>query len=678
MTTTTPSPILSPDAALDALVTLSRAVGADPTMVLAGGGNTSVKVGRTLFVKASGSALASISADGFVALDRDQLDTLAAADLGSDPQRREEQFKRAVLTARREPERNQRPSVESLLHHLIPGTFVVHSHATTSNALTCCVNGEAIARELFGDEVLWLPYVDPGFTLAQLLVGKLRARSSPPRAILMANHGLIVAGDSAEEVQASTRWLLDAITRKLGGDWNTELFGTPQPRGDAAALINLIAPALRGLLADGPSFKIVTVDDGPVAASLVSNADDLRALVDGGPMTPDQIVYCNSYPLWLDAASLNAAEPAAAVDHLRTAVESHRRRTGYDPKVVLVRGVALFAIGDDFAAADTTRRLYLDAATVMAGARRLGGVSYLTTRQRKFIEDWEVEAYRKQVAAGARTGGRAAGKVVVVTGAAQGFGLEIAQGVAVHGAHVALTDLNEQGASSAATGVAAQVGRGRAVGLPVNVTDGASIAACLHRVVREFGGVDVFISNAGVLKAGSVKTQPERDFAFVTDVNYKGYFLCVQNAAPIFAIQHLAKPDAWFDVIQINSKSGLQGSNRNGAYAGSKFGGIGLTQSFALELVEDHVKVNSICPGNFFDGPLWSHPETGLFVQYLRTGKVPGATSIEDVKRFYEAKVPMGRGCASADVLRAILYLIEQVYETGQALPVTGGQVMLS
>jgi sorbitol-6-phosphate 2-dehydrogenase len=96
-----------------------------------------------------------------------------------------------------------------------------------------------------------------------------------------------------------------------------------------------------------------------------------------------------------------------------------------------------------------------------------------------------------------------------------------------------------------------------------------------------------------------------------------------------------------------------------------------------MELVEDHVKVNAICPGNFFDGPLWSNPKTGLFIQYLTTGKVPGAKTIADVRAFYEAKVPMGRGCTTPDVMRAVYYLVDQLYETGQALPVTGGQVML-
>jgi sorbitol-6-phosphate 2-dehydrogenase len=142
--------------------------------------------------------------------------------------------------------------------------------------------------------------------------------------------------------------------------------------------------------------------------------------------------------------------------------------------------------------------------------------------------------------------------------------------------------------------------------------------------------------------------------------------------------QAAAAPGWLTDIVQINSKSGLQGSNKNGAYAGSKFGGIGLVQSFALELIGQCTKVNAICPGNFYDGPLWSDPEKGLFVQYLKTGKVPGARTITDVRAFYEAKAPIARGCRGSDLLRALYYIVEQEYETGQALPVAGGQVMLS
>lgn len=274
--------------------------------------------------------------------------------------------------------------------------------------------------------------------------------------------------------------------------------------------------------------------------------------------------------------------------------------------------------------------------------------------------------------------GRVAGKVALVTGAAQGFGRGIAENLVAEGAYVILADRNAEGAARVAEVLNSGKTQVRAVGIGIDVGDEASVQAGVASAVAAFGGIDILISNAGVLRAGSVKTQSVEDFEFVTQVNYVGYFLMVKHVAPVMAVTHRADPELLTDIIQINSKSGLQGSNRNGAYAGSKFGGIGLTQSFALELLDDGIKVNSICPGNFFDGPLWMDPENGLFAQYLRSGKVPGAKSVEEVRRFYESKVPMGRGCEVADVMRGIYYLVEQQYETGQALPISGGQVMLS
>jgi NAD(P)-dependent dehydrogenase (short-subunit alcohol dehydrogenase family) len=166
-------------------------------------------------------------------------------------------------------------------------------------------------------------------------------------------------------------------------------------------------------------------------------------------------------------------------------------------------------------------------------------------------------------------------------------------------------------------------------------------------------------------------------FSKTTEINYNGYYHCAKYAAEVMKLQNQEKSDHFTDIIQINSKSGLRGSNKNFAYAGAKFGGIGLTQSFAMELAPFRIKVNSICPGNFYEGPLWSDPHNGLFVQYLKTGKVPGAKTIEDVKKFYEDQVPMKRGCKLEDIMKALLYIVDQEYETGQAVPVTGGQVML-
>ena len=271
-----------------------------------------------------------------------------------------------------------------------------------------------------------------------------------------------------------------------------------------------------------------------------------------------------------------------------------------------------------------------------------------------------------------KSDGRLGGKIAIVTGGAQGFGFGIAKEMYCEGASVVLADINEELAKSAADTLGT-----RAVGIKVDVSDPESVENLMIKTVEHFGGIDVFVANAGILKAGSLEELTPQQFEFVTKVNYTGYFYCAKYASEIMKAQHEAAPDRWFDIIQINSKSGLTGSKNNFAYAGGKFGGIGLTQSFALELVEYQIKVNAICPGNFYDGPLWSDPEKGLFVQYLNAGKVPGAKTIEDVKNFYLSKSPIHRGCTPLDVSKALFYCVEQCYETGQALPVTGGQTML-
>jgi len=309
------------------------------------------------------------------------------------------------------------------------------------------------------------------------------------------------------------------------------------------------------------------------------------------------------------------------------------------------------------------------------------GASYDAARGRAERRDASPFASAPRAGDGASARGRGevvAGRVAIVTGGAQGFGEEIVRGLCSSGALVYVADLNLAGADKLAATLNAEAGSTVAIPVSVNVSDEASVAAMLALVAEKTGGLDIVVSNAGVLKASSVLDQELSAFRFVTDVNYVGFMLVTKHAGLVLRKQSRTAPSWHTDVIQINSKSGLEGSNKNGSYAGSKFGGLGLVQSFALELVEWKIKVNAICPGNFLDGPLWSDPAKGLFVQYLRSGKVKGAKTAEDVRKAYEAKVPMGRGCEGPDVMRAVYYVVEQEYETGQALPVTGGQVMLS
>jgi sorbitol-6-phosphate 2-dehydrogenase len=269
-------------------------------------------------------------------------------------------------------------------------------------------------------------------------------------------------------------------------------------------------------------------------------------------------------------------------------------------------------------------------------------------------------------------------KIIAITGGASGYGEGLARSLFAEGANVVIMDINETVGEKLAGELNSQTVANRSWFVKCDVTSLESVSKAVYETVLEFSGLDVMISNAGVLKAGGIDAMTPENFDFVTRVNYNGYFNCVKAAVPVLRAQNSISDRFYGDIIQINSKSGIEGSKKNFAYAGSKFGGIGLTHSFAMDLMPERIKVNAVCPGNYFEGPLWAHPETGLFKQYLEAGKVPGAKTIEDVKRHYESMVPAGRGCRVEDVVKAIKYVIDQEYETGQAVMVTGGQTMLS
>lgn len=632
---------------LERLAVASRKYGASLDFVFLGGGNTSYKTADRLFIKPSGVTLADIQVDDFIAMDRSAIRALYTSEIPGTPAAREEQVKN-MMAAAVTPPGGGRPSVEAPLHELVDYAYVIHLHPGTVNGMTCAVNGPTVCEQLFPD-ALWVDYIDPGATLAMEIKVIFDAiEGEQPRIIFLQNHGVFVGADTLEEIDDIYTRIMDTLaTAYTQAGVSTTLIQTDM---NGEGLIDKI-PALRGALGDETALPILKTSD-----TAFKPAD--------GPLTPDHMVYAKSYPCSITAGPVD--------------IQDYTNRFGFSPRVLVMNTGAVVGIGKDLKAAEGVLTAARDAALVQQLTQAFGGPRFLADRERLFIENWEVESYRQKVAGETGSGAAARAKVCVVTGGAQGFGLGIAEGLAAEGAVVVLADLNIAVAREAAVELNARFGADSAFALEVNIADEASVQRMADALVLTCGGVDLFVANAGVLKAGSVKDLPLADWEFVTRVNYTGYFLCVKAIAPVMALQNAACPGYWTDIIQINSKSGLEGSNRNGAYSGSKFGTIGLTQSFAMELLTDRIKVNSVCPGNFFDGPLWSDPERGLFVQYLNSKKVPGAKTVADVKAFYEAKVPMGRGCYPADVLKAILYLAGQTYETGQALPVTGGQVMLN
>lgn len=688
--TTRPRLLDPSDERIRDVIEMSQRFGRDAEYSRGGGGNSSLKADGVVYIKPSGVPLATLEADDLVPLATGPLLELLLHGGQDEDEARipdaPDPVMRAAAKVRLAEAKGRRPSVELMFHSLLPEPFVLHTHPIVPNAVTCNRDGEAIMGELFGDDALWVPYTDPGLPLARNIhelreAHQARTGGPAPRITFMGDHGIVVSADTTEDVarlyehvMGTVRVAIEKTGLTVGGSGRAAArIAADEAR--ARDLVKILAPSLRALLSgDGP-LKVVTYDRAPGAADYLESEAGAAAVL-GGPITPDQIVYSGSFPLLFDPPI--DAPLHDIPDLLRAALHANTAAHGVAPIITVVPGLGIFAVGDTWKEVDTARHIYIDCLRVYEAADALGGIRALSDEERGFIETWEVEAYRRGAAAFGREPGRFAGKIALVTGAAQGFGLGIAKRLAAEGGHVILADVQAELAAIEAAAIEAEHGSGRAWSVPIDVTDEASVHGAVLAVVERFGGIDLFVSNAGVLRAGAVTELPLDDFDLVTQINYRGYFLGVRAIAPILAAQHRARPDYRGDIVEINSKSGLVGSRRNSAYAGSKFGGVGLTQSFALELVGDGIKVNAVCPGNYFDGPLWSDPENGLFVQYLREGKVPGATTPQEVRATYEAMVPMGRGCTPADVVEAILYLVAQQYETGQAVPVTGGQVMLS
>lgn len=647
---------------IEDLIAISRKFGQDSRFVIAGGGNTSYKDENRLWVKASGHALATITEDGFAVLDRTLLNEMGEKAYNEDTAIREEQVKNDLAVAC--VTKDRRPSVETSLHNCMGFAFVVHLHPTLVNGLMCSASAEAVCGEIF-PEALYIEYTDPGYTLFKKVYDRINAykaaNGKEPQVIFLQNHGIFVGGDTTAEIEG--------IYSEILGKLEAKVAALPEGGSEVSPTVTDVIPAIRQMLSrSGRGLKTLKVTKNALVDYFLDGSREKIA----APFTPDIIVYCKSAYIFIDAES-----DEEILKQAEEKIEAFAAEKGYTPKVLLIKGVGLVAVGDNFKNAQIITDVFTDAMKVAFYAQSFGGEHPMEKAWIDFIDNWEVENYRRKVAAGSSKG-RVEGKAIIVTGAAQGFGEGIARELMAQGANIVVADLNEATGEKTAASFNEMAGSNKAIFVKTNVADMTSLQNLMRQTILNFGALDAFVSNAGVVRAGGLDVMTPENFEFVTKINYEAYFFCAKAASHIMKIETRYDPDYFADIIQVNSKSGLRGSKANFAYAGGKFGGIGLTQSFALELAPDRVKVNSICPGNYYDGPLWSNPENGLFIQYLNAGKVPGAKTVQDVKDYYLAQVPMRKGCNPVDVCKAILYAIDQTGETGQAIPVTGGQVMLA
>lgn len=350
---------------LQALINASRRYGSDPHLVLLGGGNTSYKEGNILYVKASGHPLGSIDEGGFVQMDRSKLEAIWNQKFSNDDAKREAEVLQVMMASRLEGE-TARPSVEALLHALLPFTYVVHLHPSLVNGLTCAVEGAKYARELF-PEALWIDLVKPGFILADTIKRAMMPLESVPNLIILQNHGIFVGGESLEEIDELYRHVLSTLKSNLKRDVDE------RPVEIDSTIVDPIKEELKTLFAGEVAYF-----HSNDTRSLLESAESFYPV--SSSFTPDHIVYSGFKPLFVPNA-----------DSITKAFEAFTKKHGQNPKVVCVQDAGVFADGEK------PLMLFIDTVRISVYTESFGGPLFMTDEMIEFIRTWEVEQYRAKV-----------------------------------------------------------------------------------------------------------------------------------------------------------------------------------------------------------------------------------------------------------------------------------------
>ena len=394
---------------LNNLIEISRFYGNNKDYVIAGGGNTSYKNESFVWVKASGTSLATINEDGFVKLDRNKLKTLSSNQYSSDPMKREAQVKNDLNACVVDNPLDLRPSVETSLHEIFDYSFVVHTHPYLVNALVCSKDSKRQVLELFGEETLYIPYVDPGFTLFKKVEKQLdeyrKMFRTDPHITFLENHGVFVSANSIEEIKQIYKDIEEIIRAKLP----EKLEVLPAPIGKKA---KQVLPALRMLVSNGDT-KILKIRNNSLISHFYQSQDMFRKV--SLPFIPDVVVYCKSKYIYVESTG-NVSE---IISRFKQHLERFEKEYGYRPKVVLIKDIGLVAVEDNDASAEIVLDIFEDSMKTSYYAEFFGGQRFLNPVQISFIDTWEVENYRRKISKGIGTKGLVENKIAIVTGAAQ-------------------------------------------------------------------------------------------------------------------------------------------------------------------------------------------------------------------------------------------------------------------
>jgi rhamnulose-1-phosphate aldolase/alcohol dehydrogenase len=664
---------------LDLLVYASRLIGAETSLVVWGGGNTSIKQTerdhrgrecRVLRVKGSGSDLKSIQKKDFPGVRMDDIEALLPReDMG------DAEMVDYLRFALQDPG-GARPSIETLLHGFLSAPAVIHTHADAIVSLTNNANAGDVLREIYGDEVVALPYRRPGFRISKDVADTLTAQPRL-RAMLLQKHGTICWGDTVKDAYAATIELIsraeEAIAHRAKG--RTRFGGVaiaPPPPDERRRVALAVAPFLRGLVGR-ERRQVLYFDDAPDVLELAASRD-AAALCGVGPATPDHTIYTKRLPCYVpvdrpgDAEAVKAATRTAVerfVADYTAYFEAHNREgaTLVDsyPRVIVMGGLGMFTTGKDRRTAGIVNDIYHHTVSVLGAATAFGQYVSLSARDAFDVEYWPLELYKLQQAPPEKELAR---RVALVTGGAGGIGRAVALRLAAEGAHVVVADVDGAGARKVAEEVLAAQGAGRAVGVGLDVTREASVRAALEETVLAYGGLDIVVSNAGIAHSAPVAEMELADWERSFAVNSTGHFLVARESMRVLRAQGTGGA-----FVFVATKNVMSPGKDFSAYSAAKAAEAQLAKVLALEGGPHGIRSNIVNPDAVFrDSKLWSD-------DVRRERARAQGISVDDLEDFYRKRNILARPILPEDVAEAVLFLASDrsAKTTGCSLSVDGG-----
>jgi len=664
---------------LEALAYRSNLLGRDRAVANYGGGNTSAKArerdhtGRevdVLWVKGSGSDLATIEAGQFTGLKQGEVLALEEREEMSD-----EEMVAYLASCQLRPDM-PRGSIETLLHAFVPYAQVDHTHPDAINMICCAEDGEELARECFGEEAVWIPYIRPGFTLSKQ-VGEAVRNNPNAKFVLLAKHGLVTWGETHEESYGRTIVAINRAAEFVAGRAGEPFGGRkvePPPQERREELLAEVLPALRGTLSSGleePAHKILRTDYTSEDVLTFVCGRDSKELSQVGAACPDHLVRTKVKPLWVDFDPENE-DADELEERLHEGVARYRedyeayftRHEEADeemfdpnPRIVLIEGLGLVAAAKNTIEANLSRDFAYRAINVMRGANALGGYVSLTEEESYAVEYWPLELYKLTLAP---TPDELAGRVAFVTGGAGGIGGAVARSLASRGACTVVCDLDEEGAAKVADTLPEPGVPARA-----DVTDEGEVISAFRRAILEYGGVDVLVSNAGFASSAPIQETSVEMWDRNHAVLAKGYFLVAREAFRIMKEQGVGG-----SLVFVASKNALAAGKNASAYSSAKAAELHLARCLAEEGAPERIRVNTVNPDAVLQGSRiwdsgWREERAAAY------GIEPG--ELED---YYRKRNVLKLNVLPENVAEAVLHFASEARSsrsTGNILNVDGG-----